>query len=169
MSLATLIEGLLGSDLPVGLRAYDGTVVGPADPPATIVVHSPDALARIVQAPGELGFARAYVAGDLDVEGDMFAALGLRHTLPNVHLTWQQWLEASRLVGGSVLRRLPPPPEEARLHGRLHSRERDRAAVSYHYDVSNDFYRLVLGPSMTYSCGVWTDPSIGLEQAQTSK
>jgi cyclopropane-fatty-acyl-phospholipid synthase len=56
-----------------------------------------------------------------------------------------------------------------RLHGRRHTPTRDRAAVSYHYDVSNDFYRLVLGPTMTYSCGVWTDASIGLDRAQYNK
>jgi cyclopropane-fatty-acyl-phospholipid synthase len=169
VTLATLIEGLVGPELPVQLRAYDGTILGPVNSPATILVHSPDALARIVQSPGELGFARAYVAGDIDIEGDIFAALRLRDTLPKVRLTRQQWVEGVRLVGGSVFRRLPPPVEEARLHGRRHSKARDRAAVSYHYDVSNDFYRLVLGPSMTYSCAVWTDPSIGLEQAQADK
>ena len=169
MSLATLVEGMLGSDVPIGLRGYDGSLLGPPDPPATIVINSPDAVARIVQAPGELGFARAYVAGDIDIEGDIFAALRLRDTFPNMKLTRHQWMEAARLIGGSALRRLPPPPEEARLHGRRHSQARDRAAVSFHYDVSNDFYRLVLGPTMTYSCGVWTDESIGLDQAQTNK
>jgi len=64
---------------------------------------------------------------------------------------------------------LPPPPEEARLHGRRHSKERDRAAISYHYDVSNDFYRLILGPTMTYSCAVWADPDVGLDRAQAAK
>ena len=69
----------------------------------------------------------------------------------------------------SGLKPLPPPPEEARLHGRRHSRERDAAAISHHYDVSNDFYRIVLGPSLTYSCAVWTDDTTTLEQAQANK
>src|ERR671916_244808 len=62
-----------------------------------------------------------------------------------------------------------PPPEEARLRGRRHSKERDAAAIAHHYDVSNDFYRLVLGPSLTYSCAVFHDPSDSLEQAQANK
>jgi cyclopropane-fatty-acyl-phospholipid synthase len=169
MTLGRLIESLLGPDLPVAIRAYDGTTLGPSDAPATIVIHSPDAIARILQAPGELGFGRAYVAGDLDVNGDIFTALSLRDTLPDVHLNPQQWIQAFQLIGREALRRIPAPPEEARLEGRLHSRDRDRAAVSFHYDVSNDFYELVLGPSMTYSCAVWTDPSITLERAQTNK
>ena len=67
------------------------------------------------------------------------------------------------------MRPLPPPPEEARLHGRRHSVARDRAAISHHYDVSNDFYRLFLGPSLTYSCAVFGNDDMSLEDAQASK
>jgi cyclopropane-fatty-acyl-phospholipid synthase len=169
VTLGTLIESLLGSDLPVALRAYDGTVLGPPDAGATVVINSPQALARMVQAPGELGLGRAYVAGEIDVEGDIFAALALRDNLPNIHLGPRQIAEASRVLGRQVLHRVPPPAEEVRLRGRRHSRQRDRAAISYHYDVSNEFYRLVLGPSMTYSCAVWLDPHSTLEEAQTNK
>src|SRR5436190_16313209 len=142
-TLRSLVEDLLGSDLPVAFQAYDGSTAGPPDAPATLVVHSPDALRRIVTAPGELGFARAYVAGDLDLEGDVFAALDLRDRLPEVKLTPTQMLSAAREIGLKNLRPLPPPQEEARLRGRKHSVARDRAAVSHHYDMSNDFYRLV--------------------------
>ena len=167
--LASLIESVLGTDLPVAVRAYDGSSVGPPDAPAAIVVRSPDALRRIVTAPGELGFARAYVVGDLDLEGDVFAALALRDRLPNVRLKPKQLLAAAREVGLRNLRPVPPPAEEARLRGKLHSVARDRAAVSHHYDVSNEFYRLVLGPSLTYSCAVFTDDDTSLEQAQSNK
>jgi cyclopropane-fatty-acyl-phospholipid synthase len=71
-----------------------------------------------------------------------------------------------RLVGAAGLRRPTPPPEEARLHGRRHSKARDAAAIAHHYDVSNEFYRLVLGSTMTYSCAVWAHPSATLEDAQ---
>jgi cyclopropane-fatty-acyl-phospholipid synthase len=169
VSLAPLVEALLGPDLPIGLRAYDGTSLGPDDAEASIVIRSPDALTRIVQAPGELGFARAYVAGDIDVEGDIFAALSVRDQLPSVHLTPRHWLDAGRVLGWAATRRLAPPPEEAQMRGPLHSRQRDQAAISYHYDVSNDFYRILLGPSMTYSCALWTDATSTLEQAQANK
>jgi len=169
VALASLIESVLGPDVPVGLRAYDGSTYGPPDAPATIVLRSPDALRRIVTAPGELGFARAYVAGDLDLEGDVFAALQLRDRLPEVKLTPTQLVAAAREIGLRHLRPLPPPPQEARLRGRRHSVTRDRAAVSHHYDVSNDFYRLILGPSLTYSCAVFTDDATTLEQAQANK
>jgi cyclopropane-fatty-acyl-phospholipid synthase len=123
-----------------------------------------------VQAPGELGFGRAYVAGDLDVEGDVYAALALQERFPTVKLSPRQLLELTRLAGRTAVRRpLPVPPEEARLHGRRHSKARDEAAIAHHYDVSNDFYRRVLGPSMTYSCAVWPSPDAGLEQAQAAK
>ena len=87
--LATMLEDLLGTDLPVAIRAYDGSRLGPPEDeaPATIVVRSPDALRRIVTAPGELGFGRAYVAGDLDVEGDIYDALTLRDAMPRLKLS----------------------------------------------------------------------------------
>src|SRR6185312_14104389 len=62
-----------------------------------------------------------------------------------------------------------PPPEEARLRGRTHSRGRDAAAIAHHYDVSNQFYRLVLGPTMTYSCARFVTPDSTLEAAQEAK
>jgi cyclopropane-fatty-acyl-phospholipid synthase len=169
MALADLLQELLGPDVPIAIEAYDGSRLGPADAPATLLIRSPTALRRIVQAPGELGFARAYVAGDIDLEGDIFAALALRDHLPDMKLRPAQWLAALRLVGPGALKPVPRPRQEARLHGRRHSKTRDAAAISHHYDLSNDFYRRVLGPSMTYSCAVWTDPSITLEEAQANK
>jgi cyclopropane-fatty-acyl-phospholipid synthase len=133
-----------------------------------LVLRSPDALRRIATAPGELGFGRAYVAGDLDVEGDIFRALELRHRLPSVGLSAAQWLEVAKLLRGN-LRPLAAPPGEAKLRGRRHSRSRDAAAIAHHYNVSNDFYRRLLGPSLTYSCAVWADPSVGLDAAQAAK
>jgi cyclopropane-fatty-acyl-phospholipid synthase len=169
MTIADLVTGVLGPDLPIGLQAYDGSRAGPEDPPATLVVRSPDAVRRLVTAPGDLGFGRAYVAGDLDIEGDLFAALELRNRVSGFHLTREQWFNALRLASASGFRRLPLPHEEARLHGRRHSPARDAAAIAHHYDVSNDFYRIVLGPSMTYSCAVWANPDVGLEAAQAAK
>jgi cyclopropane-fatty-acyl-phospholipid synthase len=169
MTVADLVSSVLGPDVPIAVRAYDGSTLGPPDAPATLVLRSPDALRRIATAPGELGFGRAYVAGDLDVEGDMFAALELRHRLPNVKLTPSQWLEIARVLGPAALRPLAPPPGEARLRGRRHSPVRDAAAIAHHYNVSNEFYRRLLGPSLTYSCAVWEDPGAGLEAAQAAK
>jgi cyclopropane-fatty-acyl-phospholipid synthase len=169
-SLLSFVENLLGDDLPVAVRAFDGSRTGPDDAPATIVIRSPEALQRIVQAPGELGFGRAYVTGELDLEGDIYAALSLQERLPTVTLSARQIVELARIAGRTALRRpLPTPPEEAQLRGRRHSKARDRAAISHHYDVSNEFYRLVLGPTMTYSCGVWASPDVGLDAAQSAK
>ncbi|MBV8303776.1 MAG: class I SAM-dependent methyltransferase, partial [Acidimicrobiia bacterium] len=150
-------------------EAYDGSRCGPVDAPATLVLRSPAALQRILTAPGELGFGRAYVAGDLEVHGDIWAALSLRDRLPDVHLEPRQWRAVLRLVGAAGLRRPPPPPEETRLHGRLHTKSRDAAAIAHHYDISNEFYALFLGPTMTYSCGVWATPSMTLDEAQEAK
>ena len=109
------------------------------------------------------------MSGLIDVEGDIFEALELRHTIPDVRIGPSDWLELAKVAGVGSLRPLPPPPEEARLRGRRHSKERDAAAIAHHYNVSNNFHRLVLGPSMTYSCGVWPATNSTLEIAQSSK
>ncbi len=169
MTVAALVESVLGGDLPVTVRAYDGSTSGPIGAPAALVIKSPDALRRILGAPGELGLGRAYVAGDLDVEGDIYTALGLGDRLPNARLHASDLARIARLLGWRDLRPPPRPPEEARLRGRRHSAARDAAAIRHHYDVSNDFYRIVLGPSLTYSCAVFPRADATLEEAQAAK
>jgi cyclopropane-fatty-acyl-phospholipid synthase len=169
MTLESFITGWLGSDLPVRIRAFDGTDIGPKDAAATLTVRSQDALVRMATARGELGLARAYVAGDVDIEGDIYAVLKLRHMISELKFTPLQVRELVRLVGVRNIRRISPPLEEHHRRGRRHTRSRDATSVSHHYDVSNDFYRLVLGPSYTYSCAVFEDPTDTLEQAQANK
>jgi cyclopropane-fatty-acyl-phospholipid synthase len=134
-----------------------------------IVLRSPDALRRIATAPGELGFARAYVAGDLDIEGDVYEALAVLERRRAFSHLIREVVPVVRDLGIASLRPLPAPPEEARLRGRRHSKARDAAAIAHHYDVSNRFYRIVLGPSMTYSCALFADPAGTLEEAQEAK
>lgn len=169
--LAPLLRRLLGPSAPVHVRFWDGSEVGRADAAARIVVRSPMAMRRIVHAPGELGFGRAYVAGDIDVDGDVYAALGLRDVRSDLRMGFLERLAAVFAAArtGALVGRMPPVPEEARLRGRRHTRRRDAAAISHHYDVSNDFYRIVLGPSMTYSCAYFASPDASLEDAQRDK
>src|SRR5262245_9058857 len=150
MALAPVLEEVLGGDLPVAIEAYDGSRAGPADPPATILIRSPDAIRRIVTSPGELGMARAFVSGDVDVDGDPWAVLALHERMGELRFRAKALLRLIDAVGGwREIHRVTPPSIEAHLHGRMHTRGRDAAAISHHYDVSNAFYRLVLGPSMT--------------------
>ncbi len=169
MTVATFVSGLVGPEAPVAVRAYDGSELDPPEAKVRVTVRSPDALRRLLAAPGELGLARAYVAGDLDLDGDIYEAVALQEQLETIKVRPAQIAELLGLVGIAGLPPLRPPPEEARLHGRRHSKARDAAAVAYHYDVSNDFYRIVLGPSLTYSCAVWTDTTATLEEAQAAK
>jgi cyclopropane-fatty-acyl-phospholipid synthase len=169
VSVAELLSDVLGDDVPVAFRAFDGSTFGPSDARTTIVVRSPDALRRIVTAPDELGFGRAYVAGELEVDGDIFDVMAVANHIEERSLGPKQITAAAKLVGWKGLKPLRPPPEEARLHGRRHSRERDAAAIAHHYDVSNAFYEMVLGPSLTYSCAVWHDDTATLEDAQANK
>ncbi len=168
MGIAALISSALGGNLSVTIRAYDGSVAGLVDAPATISIRSPNAIARIIRSPGELGFGRAYVAGEIDIEGDIYAALSLAERVGG-GLSRRALIPLLRAVGLGSLRRLPPPPEEARLSGRRHGRGRDASAISHHYDVGNEFYERVLGPAMTYSCAVWASADVTLEAAQAAK
>jgi cyclopropane-fatty-acyl-phospholipid synthase len=169
MLVADVIAELLGDDIPIRIECYDGSALGPQHAPGKLVVRSPDAIAYILTAPGDLGLGRAYVSGAIDIEGEPFAALEVRRHMPRMRLDTRQWLTLMRLAGMGGFRRPPIPPEEAHLHGRKHSRARDAAAIAHHYDVSNDFYRIVLGPSMTYSCALWPDDVTTLEEAQAAK
>lgn len=175
--IESVVAAIAPGGLPVRIRCWNGDVVGPDDATTTLVIRGPDALRRLVWAPNELGLGRSYVAGDLDVVGDIFEALGIRDTMgsPTEHVsldlgvrTWARALRSAAALGALGL---PParPPQEARLHGRRHSPQRDSAAIEFHYDISNDFYRLVLGPTMTYSCAYYEQPTFGLDQAQEAK
>lgn len=171
-ALTPLIRSLVHGAPPVRFEFWDGSAMGPSATPATIRVRSPRALRRLATAPGELGVARAYVAGDVDLEGDLEAILALSDLVPDLGMgpaTWWTVLRAGVATGAFSAGRVPPPPEEGRLRGRPHSRARDAAAIAHHYDVSNDFYRLVLGPTMTYSCAYFASPDGALEQAQDDK
>ncbi|MFF8952269.1 class I SAM-dependent methyltransferase [Streptomyces sp. NPDC014940] len=177
--LRSLAEQLLGSPLPMRIRAWDGSQSGPPDAPA-LVVRNRRALRRLLFKPGELGLARAWVAGDLDVEGDLYAVLEVM-----AGPVWENGEDGRSLVealrdrevraAGRELLKLAGPPippapprEEVRRRRHLHTRHSDRRAISHHYDVGNDFYELVLGPSMVYSCAYWQDGGT-LESAQRDK
>jgi len=181
LRLKNLFELLLGAPLPVGLRAWDGSQAGPPGAPA-LVLRNRRAVRHLLFKPGELGLARAWVAGDLDIDGDLYTALDLISGL-----VWERGEDTRRraamlrdpevraaLRGLVRLSGLPlppaPPPEEVRRHrGHLHTKRTDRRAVSHHYDVGNDFYEIVLGPSMVYSCAYWETPESTLEDAQRDK
>ena len=159
-----------------GLRFWDGSEVPPpptADDELTLVVRDPVALAYALRQPNELGFGRAWVTGALDVDGDLERGLALRERFRGLRLSAADRLAALRAVArlGAVRLRGPAVPAcEAPLgRGRRHSLDRDRVAVRHHYDVSNAFYRLVLGPTMVYSCAYFTSPDDTLEEAQTRK
>jgi len=176
-ALAPVLTALVGRNARVAFRFWDGSALPPGDTVevvGTIHVHSPDAIRRIVWAPGELGLSRAVVAGELSIDGDIFEVLtalrdaspkDLRRIDPRTLMTTVR--AAHRL--GTLGSPLPPPAEEARPAGRIHSPARDARAVSHHYDVGNDFYELVLGPSWTYSCARFVTPATSLEEAQAAK
>ena len=163
---------LFGREAPFRIRAWDGSEAGPADAPV-VVVHSRRALRRMLWRPDELGLARAYVAGEVDVEGDLLSALkrlapfgrfiGRR---PELTAADRRELLRTAVLLGAVGPAPKPPPEES---VRPPSAGRDRAVISHHYDVGNEFYSYVLGPSMVFSSAYFADPAFDLEAAQRAK
>ena len=171
--LADLLRATVGVDPPVRIRAWDGSEAGPADGPV-LVVRSRRALRRLLWRPGELGLARAYVTGDIDVDGDLTDGLRRAWRLARSHAGAIS-LQVRTVAAFRALQlgALGPPPRtparEARLSGRLHTRRRDRAAIAHHYDLPNDFYRLLLDDHMAYSSAYFTRHGQSLHDAQTAK
>ncbi|MEZ5097482.1 MAG: class I SAM-dependent methyltransferase [Nocardioides sp.] len=161
-------------------EAYDGSSAGPADSGIVLRLLTERGLAYLLTSPGDLRLARAYVTGDLVIDGvhpgnpyDALVALldrlQFRRPGPGEAVALLRSLGVANL-------RPPPPPEEERLprwrrtvEGLRHSMKRDAAAIAHHYDVSNRFYELVLGPSMTYTCAVFETADTSLEDAQHEK
>jgi cyclopropane-fatty-acyl-phospholipid synthase len=175
--IADLVRAHTGLDLPVRLRAWDGSEAGPADGPV-LTARSPRALRRILWRPSELGLARAYISGDLDVDGDLTD--GLRRVRATLHTRPGGSAPASRtstalaaVRAAAQLKLLGAPPEppscELRIRGRLHSRARDQAVIAGHYDLPAAFYQLILDPSMAYSCAYFRAGDEDLATAQGAK
>ncbi len=178
--LAEALAPFVGGALPVRLRAWDGSEAGDVHGPV-VELRSIDAVRRLLWHPGELGAAQAYVTGELDVpsEGgwDLDSALthafavarerGLSGRRPSAAAVVQAVRTALGL--GALGRPPAPPASQARIRGRLHSPLRDRRSISHHYDLSNEFYSLILERSMAYSSGYHATPDVSLEEAQDAK
>ncbi len=181
MKIAEAIADLLRDELPVYFTAYDGSSTGPPDADIRMELATPRGLSYMLTAPGDLGMARAYVAGDLILHGvhpgNPYEAM----VLLKDHLDFRtpsaaEMVALVRGLGGvSILKPPPPPPQEhlprwrRAMEGLRHSMARDAEAIHHHYDVSNEFYRHVLGPSMAYTCAVYPKDSASLEEAQYEK
>jgi cyclopropane-fatty-acyl-phospholipid synthase len=177
--VADLIDAVMPRGVPFHFMAYDGSETGPADSDVGVRLLNERGLSYLLTAPGDLGMARAYVAGDLELvgvhPGDPYEVM---RRISSRAFVMPSPREAVRLVAGFGLRHLkppPPPPEEVLprwrrvVRGLRHTKDRDASAIHHHYDVSNRFYELVLGPSMTYTCAVFPKAGSSLEEAQTEK
>ncbi len=162
------------------ITAYDGSTAGPDDAALGINLLTPRGATYLVTAPGELGMARAYISGDLELRGvhsgDPYELLdALAYKVEFKRPSARMLAHIVRSIDLELLVPIPPPPQEALPHwrrifeGLRHSKTRDAEAIHHHYDVSNTFYEWVLGPSMTYTCAVYSDPEATLEEAQENK
>ncbi|MFO7696109.1 MAG: cyclopropane-fatty-acyl-phospholipid synthase family protein [Anaerolineae bacterium] len=174
----SILSELFGSAPGVAARLWDGSR-WPEDRPtrASLVLKHPGALRAMFLSGTELRLSEAYLYDDFDVEGDLEYAIAAAAGVPARLASWRD-----RLTLGRRLLRLPARPTvaagepqadrgrgSAQMHGRQHSLQRDRAAIAYHYDVSNDFYRLFLDECMVYSCAYFHTPDEDLDSAQRAK
>ena len=180
LSIGDAMDRLVRGGLPLHFTAYDGSSAGPPDADVGMQLRTERGLAYLMTAPGDLGMVRAYVSGDLQLSGvhpgDPYDALVLLkdHTKFRVP-TPSEAVHIARSLGLTHLRPPAPPPQEhlprwrRAVEGLRHSMTRDAEVISHHYDVSNRFYELVLGPSMAYTCAVYETPDMSLEEAQAAK
>jgi cyclopropane-fatty-acyl-phospholipid synthase len=159
-------------DRPFVLELWDGTSLpatsngrGP-----TFRITSPEALGHVLRAPGQLGLGRAYVSGGIDVDDiDEALALIARWSPPPIDNRAKAAIAVAAVKAGA-LRRIPKVPAmELRPKGKRHSLMRDKRAVTHHYNLSNEYFSLFLGESMTYSCAIWSQGAQTLEEAQRTK
>ena len=173
-------EKLFGPDAPIRFTAYDGSAAGNPHADVHFRLLNERGLRYIATAPGSLGLARAYVQGDLAIEGgdeaNPYPLLKLLEDEVSLQRPPVRELpELARVLGWKVIQppELPPqesPPQWLRLvNGLRHTRSRDAQAISHHYDVSNAFYEMLLGPSMTYTCACYPTADASLEEAQAAK
>ncbi len=180
LTLAEILELVAGGRLPLRFTAYDGSSAGPPDAPFGLELTTPRGTTYLATGRGDLGLARAYIAGDLELHGvhpgdpyELLKALAdeLVFRMPPP----RAMAHIVRSIGVGHLRPIAPPPEEAPprwrrvAEGLRHSRARDAEAIHHHYDVSNTFYEWVLGPSMTYTCACYPRLDATLDEAQENK
>ena len=156
---------------PFALRFWDGTEVPATDPDApTFSFRSPEALAHVIRAPGELGLGRAYVLGLIETD-DIEKSLRVVDTFEPPRISPGQMARLGLALVRACGLVKPPraPASELRLTGERHTLGRDRRAIAYHYDAGNAFFALFLDPSMTYSCAYFKGGAATLEEAQQAK
>jgi len=157
---------------PFAVEFWDGTrLPSTSGGGPTFSVRSPAAAAHVLRAPGQLGLGRAYVSGEIEVD-DIDAVIALLDSWqpPALEGADKRALLLGAVRAAGVTKPPPRPRSELRPSGRRHSKERDARAVRHHYDVSNEFFELFLGPTMVYSCAIWRGgEKKTLEEAQEEK
>ncbi len=166
LTLAQILEIFAEGKSPLRFTAYDGSTAGPDDAELGVDLRTPRGTTYLATAPGELGMARAYVSGDVELHGvhpgDPYELLkALADKLEFKRPPARVMANILRSIGFEHLKPIAPPPQEALprwrriVEGLRHSKTRDAEAIHHHYDVSNRFYEWVLGSSMTYTCACY--------------
>lgn len=182
MLVSEMAQAVLKEDAPVCIEAFDGSTFGPEDADLQVRVTSPKAIYQLASNLNEIGLARAYILGYFDIEGldvaDPYPRLRKLVELAS-YIRKPSPLELARM-GAAVLshgyHKVEVPQSEGpskfeRIKSGLfpHTEKADSETVSFHYDLSNEFYADFIGPSMTYTCAVFDTPDMSLDDAQRNK
>lgn len=170
--LKPLAERILGAGPPLRVRAWDDSEIGPPGPPG-LVIRDRRALRRLLWKPGETGLVRAYLAGEIDVEGDLVTVLGRLFDIARrggdgaLRLTPRQQSEIVRtaVMLGAVGPE-PAPPEDEELLDVLRYGPAGDGGLAGHLRMPIAFHERMLGTPMTYSAGRWADGAENLAAAQ---
>jgi cyclopropane-fatty-acyl-phospholipid synthase len=164
----------------LNVRLWDGSLIslGHDKPVVTIIINTTKLIRELAWRPDPLRLAEAYFFGEIDVEGDLYAllkqrahlkslALSVRNRLSLLYVSMRLGNHLKNIADDNLPIRWPKPLKT--LIPRTHSKEFNREAIAFHYDVSNDFYRLWLDEQMVYSCAYFNDPDVSIDQAQRDK
>jgi cyclopropane-fatty-acyl-phospholipid synthase len=170
-----------GAAFRVGAAAAAGAASGASgassigEPRFVLAFRNPETVSEMVLGQDPLRLAEAYFRGDVDIEGDFFAALCLKDHLESIRMPLRDRLSATFMALKLRMQNQHAAPNANEIvpsHGpdvKAHSKDENRDAIQFHYDVSNEFYKLWLDRAMVYSCGYFEEPDTGLDEAQQAK
>lgn len=182
MTVGEMASLFLNPTTPVRIDAFDGSHFGPADADLKVKIATPNCMYQLLAHPNEIGIVRAYILGDFDVDGidyaDPYPAMRKLVSLAK-YVRPLAPASIARVSAGILSHGFKKPPvpategpsKFARIKRGLmpHTEKADSETVSFHYDMSNEFYADFLGPSMTYTCAVFDNEHMSLEDAQANK
>ena len=156
-----------GVDLRLDL--WNGVSLGPAQASYALSLAHPWSASTVLRRHIGLAAGEAYVEGAIDFQGDLIALMHQFSAIASARFTWRDWLVFLALRQRLAREPRNSHPRRAQLSGKMHSKDRDRAAIKFHYDLPQGFYEQFLDANLVYSCAYFSDVNEDLRSAQIRK